>query len=495
MVDSQNRSRFRSNTLRNSRACFAAIAVVAAAGATACSSSGQGGGAAGAGGGLQAKGGSAAAGTSSSLGGASTGAGGTTASGGSSGGNPSFGGTSASSGGTGANQGGTTASGGTSSGGNRASGGTSASSGGTGTSQGGTAGTAGSSAGGVRSSGGASAASGGSAGAGAGAVRWIGRVDASNPAAVKFAWSATGFAATVAGTKISVQLQTEGATTAAFFQPVIDGKTAARFQVPMGSARTVVLAENLAAGNHTVELYRENEGNYGDSVFLGFVDGTVVGAPPAPTRFIEIIGDSISAGYGNLGSETHPPWQSMCGFTLDTESAYAAYGPALGRLLNAEVSVIARSGWGMYRDLSGSKTNVLSSIYENTLGDQAAPRFNFTRQPDAVIINLGTNDSNPDDPGQAYEDAYVAFLRKVRTHYANAWIFLTIGPMTSDPLLAAMRTHIDHVVTKIADAKIVQVPLEPQDSTSTGCDFHPNVAEHQKLATALKAAIQPKLNW
>jgi lysophospholipase L1-like esterase len=325
-------------------------------------------------------------------------------------------------------------------------------------------------------------------------IRWVGRVDASNPGAVKFAWSATGLVATVNGQKISVRLQSEG-TTVSFFQPLIDGTMGPRFQVPAGAAQTVILGSGLAAGDHTVELYRESEGMYGDSVFSGFVDGTVKGAPPGSGRLIEIVGDSISAGYGNLGAETHPPWDNTCTFSLDTESAYQAYGSTMGRTLNAEVNIVARSGWGMYRDALGNTTGVLSSVYENTLGTQNASKWDFKRQADVVVINLGTNDSGPGDPGQPYENAYVAFLKRVRGHYPNAWIFLTIGPMTSDPLLTQMRGHIANVVAAAADAKVTAVDIATQDATSTGCDYHPNVAEDAVMAGVLTSAIKSKLGW
>ena len=127
-----------------------------------------------------------------------------------------------------------------------------------------------------------------------------------------------------------MRLQTEGAAPSTFFQPVIDGSAGARFQVAAGPPQTVILGSGLATGDHTVELYRESEGMYGDSVFLGFADGTLKGAPPAPGRFIEIVGDSISAGYGNLGTEIHPPWDNTCSFSLDTESAYQAYARSWG---------------------------------------------------------------------------------------------------------------------------------------------------------------------
>ena len=71
-------------------------------------------------------------------------------------------------------------------------------------------------------------ANGGAGGASSSGIRWLGRVDASNPAAVKFAWSGTGFVASVSGSKISVKLQ---APSAAFFQPVIDGTVGDRKSV------------------------------------------------------------------------------------------------------------------------------------------------------------------------------------------------------------------------------------------------------------------------
>ena len=324
-------------------------------------------------------------------------------------------------------------------------------------------------------------------------VRWIGRVDASNRANVKFAWSGSGFVANVTGTKVSVSLQADGS--AAFFQPVVDGIVGERFQVAKDDAQTVVLGDNLPAGSHRVELYRDTEGMYGHSVFLGFVDGTLNPPPAAPGRLLEIIGDSISAGYGNLGVETHPPWDNTCSFSLETEAAYQAYSWQLARLLKADVNIVARSGWGIYRDSDGNTAGVLSSVYANTLGTQPTPAWDFSPQPDAVLINLGTNDSAKGDPGAPYEAAYVKLLATVRAHYPNAWIFLTFGTMTSEPMLTTMVIHLSNVVSKMADPKVVKIDMPVQDATSTGCDYHPNVAEDRKMAETLRAPIASKLGW
>ena len=74
---------------------------------------------------------------------------------------------------------------------------------------------------------------------------------------------------------------------------------------PRPGQATYMLASGLAAGVHTVELYRQTEGPQGESQ----LDGLTVGRrradairPPAPSRLIEVIGDSITCGYGILGT-------------------------------------------------------------------------------------------------------------------------------------------------------------------------------------------------
>jgi len=334
-------------------------------------------------------------------------------------------------------------------------------------------------------------------------VRWIGRVDLSSDARPAFAWSGTGFVATVSGPTISVSLTTTGSSDPVFFQPVIDGTPGSRFSIADGN-QTVTLASSLADGGHTVELYRETEGRYGVSTFQGFTDGTLQAPAPAPGRLIEVVGDSITAGYGDLGSEEHPNGgpdpDGGCTFSTLTESAYVTYGAVAARMLGADVSLIAVSGWGIYRDDENDTSNVLPAVYPDTLGLQTSPSWSFQPEPQAVVINLGTNDFAMGDPGQMpFESAYSAFVSTIRGKYPHTWIFCAVGPLLYGTSLTTATSYIQDVVSSAqaqGDTKVQFLQFAEEDSSlGTGCQYHPNVAEHQAMATTLVAALQLALGW
>jgi len=251
---------------------------------------------------------------------------------------------------------------------------------------------------------------------------------------------------------------------------------------------------------HTLELYRENEASQGISQFLGVTEGVLMAPPPAPARLIEFVGDSITAGYGNLGTEPHPNYTnpSPCHYTVDTQSAYMSYGAVTARALAAEASMIAASGWGVYRALNGDMNQVLPKVYANTLGYTAPPTWDFSVKPDVVVIDLGTNDFGPGDPGAMYTAALNAFVDTVRSKYPNAWIFCALGTMLGNPQHDTAKGYMQSVVSSHGgDAgKVAFVDMGIQDALKgTGCDWHPSVAEDQRMADVLVPAIKQQLGW
>jgi hypothetical protein len=334
-------------------------------------------------------------------------------------------------------------------------------------------------------------------------VRWVGRVDVSDARAIKLAWSGSGFVGNFSGEAVSAKLKTVGAGEI-FFQPVVDGKPGTRFSV--GSAeKTVELAAGLGAGAHRVELYRETEGKgFGYSVFSGFAAGTPGAVPPASGRLIEVIGDSISAGFGNLGSEKHdgygPDPSGGCVFSTETESAYLAYGHVAARAVHADASVLAGSGWGIYSDLQGNTKNVMPSLFATALGDRATPAWSFAVRPQAVVINLGTNDATAKTlTAQNFKPAYLAFIATVRSKYPQALILCALGSMLSGVDRTNAEQFLKEIVAELGgkgDEKVKLLDLGTQDALAgTGCSWHPNITEDARMAALLAAELQASLGW
>lgn len=216
-------------------------------------------------------------------------------------------------------------------------------------------------------------------------VRWLGRVDVSDGSQPKFSYSQSGFIASFSGTGLSVNLSNVGD---AYYTAVIDGTTVRPMLHGGTGTVTVTATSGLSAGAHTVAFYRQTEGASGITTFKGItVTGGSLQTPPAGKgRLIEVVGDSISCGYGDLCTS------NQAGYRTADQSAYDSWGAVAARLLGADVSIVAKSGIGVYRDNSGSTTNTMPNVYGRTHYSSANSAWGFTLKPQAVLINLGTND-------------------------------------------------------------------------------------------------------
>ena len=381
------------------------------------------------------------------------------------------------------------ATGGTSSTGGAAGGGT----GGT-TASGGTTATGGAAGvGGTTATGGA-AGSGATSGVVAAGVRWVGRVDLTDAQHPRFSWSGTGFVARFSGTGLSIQISNSAGPF--LFKPVVDGAPGTVISIAAGQ-QTAAVASGLGAGMHTVELYRQTEGSQGDSQLMGITvggAGSLAAPPAAPARLIEVIGDSISCGYGTLGTLN----DTNC---FPTESHWDTYEAVAGRALGADVSTIAISGQGAYRNYGGDMNNTLPAVYTRALTNDASPDWDFRTQAQAVIVNLGTNDisNGKGDPGAPFETAYTGLLTSVRSKYPGALIVCIIGPLLSGSDLSTMQGHIRNCVNARAAAGDHNVEvfdqIAAQTSDKAACQYHPNPTENQIMANQIVAELRARLGW
>ena len=329
---------------------------------------------------------------------------------------------------------------------------------------------------------------------GSSSVLYVGRFNTTDPAGPRYAWSGTTIKANFSGTGISANLISSGDN---WFNVIIDGVVQTPLHTPAGTNGLVSLASGLAAGNHSVALFKRTEAQTGDIQFKGFtVTGGQLLAPPTPAaRRIEFIGDSITVGYGNEGIDQYHS------FTTQNENAYLAYGPVTARALNADPFLIAWSGKGVIRNYSGDTTDVLPSVYLRVTPWDTTVTWNPSQWvPQVVVINLGTNDFASGIPDKtAFTTGYSNFVNQIRSQYPNAHIYCALGPLLYGDGLIGARDYITTVVnqrTTAGDTKLHFIEFPQQDgSLGYGEDWHPSVAQHAAMAQQLINQIKADLGW
>ncbi len=237
------------------------------------------------------------------------------------------------------------------------------------------------------------------------------------------------------------------------------------------------------------------------------VDAASIQPVPFSDRFIEFVGDSITCGYG---VDEPDPSHS---FTTATEDVTKAYAYRTAQALNADYSMVSISGYGI---ISGYTADGREKVISQLLPD-FYPKFGFSygtyqnqspsdlswdftlRQPDLIVINLGTNDDSYtlDDPlrQREFAAAYTAFLKTVRTCNPGAKILCTLGIMR-DRLCPWVEKAVSDYTSETGDGNIVCLRFavqNPEDGYSA--DWHPSPATHEKAARYLTEAIRRIMGW
>jgi lysophospholipase L1-like esterase len=126
--------------------------------------------------------------------------------------------------------------------------------------------------------------------------------------------------------------------------------------------------------------------------------------------------------------------------------------------------------------------------------------WDFSWKPQAVIINLGTNDYSTagNEPTDAdFTQAYTSFLEHIRANYSDAFILCTLGPMLSGTGLTTARKNIAAAVAArngAGDSRVKAYELQT-GNPSPGCNSHPSVTTQQAMATELMGELTQDLGW
>ncbi len=242
---------------------------------------------------------------------------------------------------------------------------------------------------------------------------------------------------------------------------------------------------------------------------IGTIDVTGTEVKPAADkeRFIEFIGDSITCGYGVDDEDANHS------FSTGTEDVTKAYAYKTAENLDADYSMVSFSGHGIISGYSDGTKKVSAQTvpqFYTKLGYVYSTNGNFNpretswdfgkRQPDVIVINLGTNDDsyckNKEDRCEEYRAEYVEFLKKIRENNPDAQIICTLGIMGAN-LYPYIELAVSDYTSETGDTKVTSMMFEQQNQSEDGiaADWHPTERTHTKAADKLTEKIKEVMGW
>lgn len=327
-------------------------------------------------------------------------------------------------------------------------------------------------------------------------IQYIGRFDFSNPKKAVFDWAGVSISAKFEGTSCSVRLddnKNEYAVTVDHGAPrLLTTDTSKVYRVAWG------LADSIP---HTILIQKRTEPLVGKGAFLGFIlDNGRVLLPPEkrPERRIEFIGNSITSGFGVEGENPD------CGFSPETENACMSYAAMTARALNADYFLISYSGRGVvrnYGDINTTSPDPMPALYNRTCFFDSTLEWDFSRwTPQAVVINLGTNDysTQPYPDKKVFQEVYHRLIERVRLTYPGVTMFCICGPMIGEPCLGYIKEVVElqqKIRKRDKDVFFIEIPGKFLSDTDWGCDHHPNIGGMSKMADVIVPVIKIRMNW
>lgn len=309
---------------------------------------------------------------------------------------------------------------------------------------------------------------------------------------------------------VQLIMNTTGPMTRVYTQVSVDGgknyfDQTAVWVSPRTGTNTYWVADNLNSQvQYSVRITHDLEPAFSGSggspnsyfTFVGLnIDGNAV-APTPRTRRIEIVGDSISAGYGSRGSVNTSDNCPVMDFTSGVRGTYM---DQLCEVFKADCSWIAWSGKGMFQNCCDSGETMPSYYLDTKGGDAYEHTWDFSKfSPDAIFINLGTNDFGHDS-GPAWEanftQTYIQFVLNATTRYNNPKlpVFVGQGPMNNgSPLYNSLQKAIQGI--NQAGGNAVYVDMRVPDGTD-GCGGHPGLYGHSQMALMARPIIASTMGW
>ncbi len=342
------------------------------------------------------------------------------------------------------------------------------------------------------------------------ALRVWGRTNGSLSPLTLF-WTGSALELNVKGSELWLEVESDFSTFEQWAAVVVNGDVIARMPLPVGRHWLCIFRGMAPDKVKNIRFVKEIQpmGGDGKSLFQlhGLrTDGELLPVPALP-RKIEFVGDSITSGEGLVGAKAEQDWRPMF------FSAVCGYPCLTAALCNAEYRQVSQCGWGVLSGWDNTPDCTIPRIYGQICGPLEGPgqrelgaqeAYGFAAwQPDAVVINLGTNDAGArrqppweDAAGQSFQQtgdmagqalfrgAVVEFLKDVRQKNPRAWLVWAYG-MLGREMVRELREAIHEYKKEAGDQKVEFLLLPATTDETMGSRGHSGKKAHAQAAEVL----------
>ena len=308
-------------------------------------------------------------------------------------------------------------------------------------------------------------------------------------------WSGSGVRVKLACKQLDVEATSSAADHAQWLGVLVDGAPITRLPLTQGTRQYTLLAGLDSHFTHEITILRDTQPSYDEAgpVTLNavFTDGEPQ-APDARPLMIEFLGDSLTVGEGTMGPYGGEEWRMLF------VSHMSAFPTLVAEAMKADKRVIALGGWGAARSWDNQPDSRIGRIYGKLCavtpgGDVTAPANE--RAADAVVINLGTNDSSALTKVASEELPLVRaelrtralqLMEAVRARYPKAVILWAYG-LCGHPVEDILKGAVEDARAN-GDRNVYYLSLT--DAASLGSRMHPSRDAHRKAAEEISGELK-----
>jgi hypothetical protein len=339
-------------------------------------------------------------------------------------------------------------------------------------------------------------------------------------------WTGSGIELNVQASELWVDVETDYDCHEQWMSVLVNGAHVSRQMLPKGRSEICLFRNMNPQEIKNVRLMKDVQAMSDDDGACFLIRGIRTDGSLHPVEGrkykLEFIGDSITSGEGTIGAKKEWDWISMF------FSSVHDYATLVSDACDAECHILSQSGWGTLTGWDNDPRHALPLYYEKVCGVLKGARnealgagadYDFSSwQPDAVVINLGTNDMSAfeqpewrdettgqtfkqhrNDDGsfvkedaQRFEQAVIDFLYKLRKYHPDAHLVWTYG-MIGAPMINLIGHAIHTYSAKSEDTNVAFVLLPDTTAETVGSREHPGKKSHEAAAGVLTSYLKAYL--